>query len=284
MIMNYGSFAFFFYIGLAVAGLVVLALILKRFTPFVQKTVILCIAFLNLFQHLFKFIVYPQYWGTGFTYINTAYNMCALLIITSPFVLASNHKSWKDFICCAGCFAGLLPLFFPTWYIGKTTLSWDFFRFYICHALLLYSSALPLVLKLHKLSWKNWWKDPIYFTAYLATILLNLVLCVYLGLIDGATPENLAETLYSLNPLWTMHPSVEFAWVGSLADAITPSIFVNDGYYVPILWYWYPICIIIAILGFTINSIADRKNFVTDVRRYKETVKNFFTKKRHSEE
>lgn len=278
MIMNYGSFAYFLFIGCAVIGVAVLALILKRFSLRVQKGVILAIALINLFQHLFKFIVYPNYWGTGFNYVNTAYNMCALLIITEPFAILSKKQSWKDFMYCAGCIAGLLPLLLPTWFIGKSVVSWEFFRFYVCHVLLFFSSALPFILKHHRLGWKNWYKYPAYFTLYLVIILLDLIFAVYLGLVDGASPETLHQTLYNNNPLWMMHPSSEFAWVEKILDPITPDAFFSDGYYVPILWYLYPMCILIAVIGFILGAVTDRKNFIADFKRYKTNIKNIFAK------
>ncbi len=281
MIMNYGSFAYFLYPFSILAFLAILAIILKKCPVRVQKGVVLAIAFINLFQHLFKFAIYPMYKGTSFNYINTAYNMCATLIITSPFALICKNKSWKDFICCAGVIAGLLPMFVPTWFIGKPAYGWEMFRFYFCHSLLLYSSMLPLILKHHHLNWKNWYKYPLYFTLYLIIILVNDVIAIYLGLVGGATSATLHSTLYSLNPLWIMHPSGEFSWVETLLDPITPDAFFSNGNYVPILWYLYPMCIMIAIVGIIVGAICDRKNFIADFKRYKDNIKNFFTRKKH---
>lgn len=280
MIMNYGSFAYFLFIGCALIGLAVLALILKRFSLRVQKGAVLVIALLNLFQHLFKSVIYPQYWGNGFTftYINTAYNMCALLIIMLPFTLLSKRESWKDFGYIAGTVAGFGALALPVWFIGKSVVQWEFFRFYVCHVLLLYSSSLPFILKHHKVSWKSWYKYPLYFALYLVIILLDLIFCVYLGLIDGATPENLHATLDSINTMSIMHPTSQMEWIVKILDPITPDAFFSGDYYVPILWYLYPLCILIALVGIAVGAIFDRKNMATDFKRYKVNIKNYCTK------
>lgn len=85
--MYYGSP---FYIA-SLAALPILAgliyAVLRRRGKKTQRTVVLILMILNTAQHFLKPLIYPQYWGTGFSSIVSAYNMCAVLIIFSPFVL-----------------------------------------------------------------------------------------------------------------------------------------------------------------------------------------------------
>ncbi len=265
MTIQYGSFFYFFYPSLAVLLLAVLFFLLKNRTAKAKQTVIQVIAWLNLAQHLLKSVIYPHMWGGGFGLSSTAYNVCAFLILLAPFLIYCKSQALKDFAYTTGFFAGFATMMLPIWFIGKSAFSWEIYRFYICHSLLFISSTLPLLLQTHRISWKSWYKYMPLFIIMLVYILMDNILCVYMGLVPGATPETLHETLLHYNPLWAMGPKQESPLLTALIDPITPDILAHDGQYVPILWYTWPLYVPGSLIVLILFALADLKRFRADL-------------------
>lgn len=93
--------------------------LLRKRTKRTQQTVILALMLINVFQHFFKSVIYPPYFGDGFTAISTAYNMCAVLIIFSPIAFIFRSRFLKNFIFYIGSVAGIAAIAVPYWFIGK---------------------------------------------------------------------------------------------------------------------------------------------------------------------
>lgn len=271
--INYGSLSYFVCVFIPVLLVAGLYFLLRRRSVSAKKTVIGILLFLNLGQHLFKSVLYPQYYGQGFGSISTAYNICAFLIIASPFVFFLKSNLWKDFITCLGTAAGLGAMLVPYWFIGQTVFQWEVFRFYLCHGLLFMTSVLPALLGLHRLSWRSFWKLPFLYYLMMSLILINDTVCFALGMY-GDPAGDLFATLSSLNPGWCMHPNDAFGPINDLIFALSPDIFLGDAAagkpYVPILWYAVPAFLLIAIGGFCVLAIADRKRLKADFTRLKE--------------
>lgn len=247
MIIRYGNITHILTIIFAISTVVGLVFLLHNKTDKVKKIVILSILLFNLFQHIFKCIVWPQYYGTGFGEINTAYNMCALLIIVSPFIFLCKVKVLKDFIFYIGTTAGLIAISVPYWFIDQTIFTFEYLRFYICHLSLFVGSMLPVLLGLHRISIKNVWK--IGFVALIA-----LIIVLTNGLIFSFInyPNDLSSALnrfYNKNPVWALHPTNGFEGATKVIEFFTPKIFLGgEGKnYVPILWYIIPMYILLTI-------------------------------------
>ena len=273
MKMFYGSLLYILSICVALAVMAGLFFLLRRRSVKTQKIVVFSLMLINILQHLFKSFIYPQYAGDGFTMVNTAYNMCALLILLSPFVYFSRSNFWKDFTFYVGTVAGLIAIAVPIWFIGKdiTELGFEYIRFYFCHILLFLSSGLTLLLGHHRPSYRCFPKIGIAFLLSLLIILLNDALCVILGLASGHEPHDLYNTLRALNPCWSMGPPANgsFAPVVSLIHALSPAFLCGKnatGLYAPILWYAIPLYIGITLVAFPVCVLTDRKNFLSDVK------------------
>ena len=89
---------------------------------------------------------------------------------------------------------------------------------------------------------------------------------------------NLWETLCAYNPCWLFHPIEEFDWLIPIIDVFTPDLFMGDlaagEPFTPLLWYFIPMYLLIAVLAFLIMSLADRKRFLQDWR----TIKAYFSR------
>lgn len=269
-----------FYLGsltLLIGILWLLWIILRRCRVKNQHRVVLALMAANLIQHLLKPLIYPQYFGMGFNSLSSAYNVCACLIFISPVVYLRGNKMLRNFTYFGGAFAGLTAVAVPVWYLGMdvSCLGWDYARFYICHGLLFVSSALPLMLGHHKLSWQDFWQVGVVFFGVLVTILLNDVIFISAGLFPGTDPGNLYESLVHLNPFSIMGPPEGYAWLGDVAAVFTPDFFLGAnpaGCYVPILWYAIPLYLLMSGVSFCFFAVMDRKRFLADLRKIKEGV------------
>lgn len=261
--MYYGS-PFYILSLLILLGLGVgLWLILRRRSERVCRSVILALMLLNLFQHFFKAWIYPQHFGEGFTSVSTAYNMCATLIILSPLALLFKNRFLKNFVFFVGSVAGISAIAFPQWFIGweVSQLGWKYFRFYLCHALLFLSSALPLALGLHRPRVREFWHTGTAFLLALCVIVINDFLCMALGIYPGASVENFYQSMLEINPCGIMGPPTGLPWLASVVGVFSPSVFIGNnpsGIYIPILWYAIPLFLGMSIGSAVLFSFWDR--------------------------
>lgn len=270
--MYYGSP---FYIGSLMALLCLGGaawLLMRKRREKTCRAVILAIMLVNLFQHLFKSVIYPQYRGDGFTAISTAYNMCAALIILSPLAFLSGSRLLKNFVYVTGTLAGAAAIAVPYWYIGwdVSRLGWEYTRFYLCHALLFLSSMLPLLLGLHKPSCKEFWHVPTGFLLALCLILINDVVCIAIGIYHGADVDTFFQSMQRINPCGLMGPPKELPWLAKLVKVFSPDVFMAEnptGQYVPILWYAIPLFVGMSLISAVLFWLLDRKNVATARKR-----------------
>lgn len=252
MIIKYGNIVHISSILIALILVVVLTLILRKCSGKTAKIVIFVILALNLFQHIFKCIVWPQYYGTGFGELNSAYNMCAFLIIVSPFIFLLKSKALKDFIFYIGSTAGIMAISVPYWFIGQSIVTFEYLRFYTCHLLLFIGSMLPVLVGLHKISLKNTWKIGFIFFTSLSIVLANgFIFSLIKYLPDFAAVK---DSFMSKNPVWALHPVEGFERVTKIIEIFTPKIFLggNGKNYVPIMWYIIPFYSLITISTFLV--------------------------------
>lgn len=248
---------------------------LSRQSEKCQRRTVLLLMTANLFQHLLKHLIYPQYFGMGFTSLSSAYNVCACLILMSPAVYLRGNRMLRNFTYFAGAFAGLAAVAVPVWYLGMDVnrLGWDYARFYICHGLLFTASVLPLLLGHHQLSWRDFWQVGVVFFGVLCVILINDILFISMGLFPGADVQDLYGSLVNLNPFSMMGPPEGFPWLLELVGVFTPDFFLGAnpaGCCVPILWYALPLYLLMSFVSFWVFAAADRKRFLADIRKCKE--------------
>lgn len=274
MTLRYGNFAYFFYPMLTAALILGLYFLLRGRKTSVRRAAVSVLMLLNLFQHFFKAFLYPQYWGKEFDpLLVTAYNLCAFLIIASPAALLGRSEAWKDFIVLFGSFAGFVSMAVPYWFVGKRFWTWEVFRYYFCHGLLLSSSLLTALLGLHRLHWRNFWKMPFLFFLSLILVCFDFIAVSYFK----GTQEELGSLLYSYNPCWFFHPVEQFDFIVPVIDFFTPDIFMGDAAsgkpYTPLLWYFIPMYLLIAAVTFAVTALADRTRFREDLRAFRTKVK-----------
>lgn len=260
MIMQYGNLAYFFYPGLILLFSAALYLLLRRRSEQTKKGVLLAVMLANVLQHLCKRHLYPMYWDAPYDLrLSTAYNLCALLILIAPFVLLGRNSLWRDFFVLFGTNAGVMTMAFPHWYIGQSIWQWDVFRYYLCHGLLFSGALLMLLLGLHRLSRRNFWKLPFLFFLSLVLITFNDIV---IWAIQGAQGD-LWRVLNEYNPCWLFHPPEQFRQILPLIRFFTPNVFLADPVtgrpYIPLLWYCIPMYLLISVVAFSLCTPAERR-------------------------
>lgn len=273
MIIYYGSPAYFLLILLAILLPFTLFFVLRGKSRKTSERVILFIMLINLFQHLFKSFLYPQYHGMGFTALSTAYNVCAFLIIFSPLALLLKIGFLSDFFFFSGSVAGIIAIILPYWHIGRPLFDEEVIRFFICHALLFASSILPLVLKIHKPSYKRFYLVGICFFSAILLIILNDVFCLKIGIYPGVSiTEGVYGAMKKINPCWSYGPPEPFSGLLAVAKRLSPDVLViRNGAYspTPVLWYFFPGYSIITIISFLVFSLVDARALREDLRYLK---------------
>lgn len=270
MKLNFLSLPYFICLFLCAVIVAALFFAFRKCPRGVKIAAVLILMLLNIAQHLLKCFVWPHLYGTGFQYHNTAYNVCATLILLSPFVFLFGGQASKDAMLYLGTGGPLLAIVVPFWFEGQSVFSWEVLRFYVCHLLLIATSLLPALWRLHRPSYRSFAAVPLCFFFVLGLILINAIVCAACGLI-GSETEDLFTTLYALNPCWAMHPAppAGFEWVQTALELFTPSVFLGNAErpYVPLLWYFIPMYLLMAVLSLLLGIALDFKRFRKDLGR-----------------
>lgn len=254
------------YMMVPVVALTGLCYLLRNKTKKVQKGVVFVLTLLNLLQHLLKIYIYPQYWGEPFGARSTAYNMCAFLIMASPFILLFGSELWKNFITYVGTVAGGMSLCVAYWMAEPVE---EQLRFVTCHALLLITSCLPAILGIYKINWRKCWRLPFVFCGCLMILIVNDVITYTLGIVGDVSNVTLHEFLLLENPCWAMGPPADYPIVGRIAGFFTPKVFSD----VPILWIVIPAFLIITGGAIGFGAVFDKVRFRSDFSAFGAYVK-----------
>lgn len=217
---------------------------------------------LNIFQHLCKSFIWE---GAPFTLSlnNTAYNVCALLILLSPVLYFVKWKPLNQYICLLGSIAGMGAILIPYWYFNKDILTLDYLRFVVCHGLLFLTSFLPLLAKKVKVEFKNFHLIGAFFLTGLCIIALNVCL---IGIANG---QNGLDAIKASNAFMMAGPR-DSELIIKVCTAITPK-FMR---WIPIVWYALPLYIGITVISFIVLMLLDRTGFKAYFPRFKKRARS----------
>lgn len=245
--------------------------LLRRTSRKVSERVIFIMMLVNLIQHLFKWLIYPHHIAEGFTIVSTAYNMCAFLIIFSPIAMLVKKQFIRDAFFLFGSVAGIIAIIVPYWHIGSSPFTWEYLRYMICHVLLFTNSMLPLLLGIHKPSYKSIPFLGLMFIGAVGCIILNDTIFYAVGLFgEGMT---LSEALRLSNPVWSFGPPENFSFILNTVKAIFPDFTVisgKTGLPIPLIWYAVPMYVLITLIAALLLTFLDRKNFKRDYDNFQQ--------------
>ena len=245
--------------------LIVIYMLFRNAPAAVKRLAVFLLALLNTLQHLLKIYIYPQYAGESFGGRSTAYNMCALLILISPIILLIGSQLWQNFLFYIGSIAGIASLCVTYWLKEPVE---EQLRFVICHGLLFLTSFLPYLFGIYKINYRKCWKIPFVFVGCLTVLIVNNMVTFNLGLVGDTGNLTMWEFLVRENPCWAMCPPKNYPFVEELMSPLIPSPFLasKGGVDTPILWYFFPIVILMTVIGFLLGCVFDGKGVLRDLK------------------
>ena len=182
--VNLGNFWHIFFILLTAGLTTLLYFIFKNRSLKCKKIFIASLIIFNLALHYLRFL-FPPYSGNINSILENSWfiNICAVSVLTFPFLFFSKSNTAKDWMFYIGVISGFLAVVYPTEALGDSVLTFDVWRFYICHMIIIVAPLLMVLLKVHSLNYRNIWKMPFCMMAVLLFIICNQVLQSELGII-----------------------------------------------------------------------------------------------------
>ncbi len=251
MVLQYGNVFHILMILLPIAFSIISFILLRNKKRYVQKIFVLIFMLFNFVQHILKNKIWPQYIGQEFDLIQTAYNMCALMIIINPLSLILKKGALKEAINIIGMFSGFAAIAIPYWFIGESINNIEFVRYYVCHFLLAFCNLLCLLFDFNEIKIKNFYKIPSHYILFKLTIFVNTITFY---LIKGETLSNAYTLIKESNPIIIFAP-IDVPFVKNIIDIFTPKFFVSNGEYVPFLYSIIGEFLLISVVSFIIESI-----------------------------
>lgn len=213
-----GNFWYIFFILLAAGVTVGLYFLLRNKSMKTKKIVIASLLVFNLALHFLRLLL-PPYAGNPSLIMENAWfiNICAVSVLTFPFLFFSKSDTGKDWMFYIGVISGFLALVYPTEALGDSVATFDVWRFYFCHTIIIMAPLLMVLLKVHSLNYRNVWKMPFCMMAVMLFIICNQVLQSELGIIPMRGDDILEEGCGYRNTslIWGPTDSVSalFTWL-----------------------------------------------------------------------
>ncbi|MCR5349185.1 MAG: hypothetical protein K6E59_06245 [Bacilli bacterium] len=267
-LVQIGNFFYFLFIFLLIGLVVGSILLCRKLGKKFSHRFISIILWANFALHILKQFLPLSiaHWPTGWT--DSAFpNLCATLIVVSPFIFHWGNKYMKDYMYYMGVISGILVYLVPTGAMRSDITGLDYAfetaRFYFCHWPMVVCGILMVEQGFHKLDWKRLWAIPFLYCAVLAIISLDQILFGPILKVPGYPTEWLGENgvLYRANfaSVWT-NQSMQFgpqpgvdAILGWAYPYLIPGLmtFQVDGvlYFTPVIWIFPFIAIGTALLG-----------------------------------
>ena len=179
-----GNFWYFFFIILSVGITLGLYFLFRNKSTKAKKILIGSLLIFNFALHYIR-LLFPPYTGNIAMIWENAWfiNICAVSVLTFPIFFFAKSKALKDWMFYIGCISGFLALVYPTEAINHSVLTFDLWRFYACHLIIIMAPLLMVLLKLLELNYHNVWKMPFCMAGVMLFIMCNQVLQSELGII-----------------------------------------------------------------------------------------------------
>lgn len=251
-----------YFVGIALAFLCPLfgALLSRKIGKKGSHILILVLLWSNLALHFLKqfFPGYRSLWPDGLA-DSLAPNLCAALIMASPFIYLWGPKPLKDYMYYLGIISGLVAIFVPTGAMRYDAYPGGFsnpdyvievLRFYYCHLVLITAGFLMVFSGNHKLDYRRLKFLPLTFALFLAIVAFHAILWGPIFKLKNFPTEWVGENgvLYNLskgqeiaNQSMAFGPQPAFAKIlGDIPRYFIPGImtYMVEGkiYFTPVLW------------------------------------------------
>lgn len=265
-IIHYGSPMYLVSLFLPIIILLILWYILHFFSKRVQWWFIFILMMINLCQHIFKaYVWYPLYHGEISLIQITFYNICATSILLSPIIFISKNKVLNEAIFYFGVIGGIFSVMVPYGYEGAHALTWNYARYAACHAILLMTSALPVLLGITKPDVKRFWSLGFVYMGFELLVFSDNVFFKYLA--NGHDLNAAYLEFYNENPMWICHPPIPEDAMGRVwvRIGLTRFIYNPEQTYTPIIWSCVLVWLVVSFFSLVTGLIFFRRKRVPRV-------------------
>lgn len=213
MTVEFFNLPYLVFVFIGAGSLIGLYYLLRDKSEKTKKIVIFSLLMLNLLIHLLKLTIPPYNESLQVGLRNVfAVNICAVSVFVFPFIFLSKNEGAKDFMYYLGSLSGGLALLIPDEVLGDKLWTFDTFRFYIAHTLIMLAPVLMVMLKVHTLNYKRIWKMPVYVLLYFMFIMVNQVFMYEIGIVELVDPDNFLTPSFRNNSFfWGKSNSELFA-------------------------------------------------------------------------
>ena len=273
---------YFFFIILEILTIIICIKYLKSKSKKFHKNFMGILLIINLINHFLK-LLYSPYTNLDIGLREIFFtNICSVSILLFPFFFYSKVNVFKDFIIYLGVISGFLALIYPTEALNKNILTFDVWRFYLCHFIIFLVPILMLSTRYHQVNYHNIYKIPFILIFYYIFIIFQQIIQSELGIISLRN-EDFFDINYR-NPSLIWGPTDDISIVFKI---FTPKIFKVVPYgvyrgqekYWPFFWLLPATFIYFTIIPSIMCIFMDRNHIRNDFINMKKKLSNMDLKK-----
>jgi len=273
------NFYYFSYLIIAL-GLTILSVqLLKNKSEKFRYWTIFGLIMTNLSIHFLKILIFPYtdaYFVPHRIVKISLENICAVSVVTFPFLYFAKNKVLKEYMVLVGLVSGMLALLYPvdvfsstfnavdiTGIYTKTAFSLETIRFYSTHFLLFLAPFLLLHFKMVTLTMKRAKWMPFMLLLVMFIIYGNEWILSQFNLVpngmemynpDGRNPS----LIFGVKNLDSLEGIGNFIKV-LVPNFLTVSPGTGETFFWPVLWLFFPVVIYCYILATFVNFIYDKQ-------------------------
>ena len=278
-----GNFWYWLFLALLAAMTYLSYVLSRRMGPGFTRKFILTILWTNFALHFLKQLN-PSYLA-DFPYSlkrSTPENLCALLIMVSPFIFLLGPNWAKDYMFFIGIVSGIGVYLNPT---GALNMPLDnannlleALRFYLCHAPLVICSVLMVTSGFHHLDYHRIWTIAVTFIGFQTVLFLNEFFLKISGLIQMDWAAFFSRSVRNGGLTFGPYPSMDGS-LGALYPVLIPPFLMFTGEdgaltFVPVLWMIGPVVLIGLPLCFLCYIPFEHRHMYLDYLTFKEKQKH----------
>ncbi len=279
--VQYFNFYYWLFWAYLLFAVIVSVVLCRRLGKRFCHIYILCILWTNFALHFLKQLT-PWYLGKmPFSLSRSSpENLCAVLVMASPFIYLYGGKYGKDYMFYVGILSALVVHFVPTGAIGRDFTDpedcFEILRFYSCHVPLILTSFLMVEEGLHKLDYHRCWAvAPLWVGVQLIIFLTNTF---WKATVVVYADVYWADFFYRMGPenqSCTFGPpeAVDGAlgWFYYLLPPYLATFQVGDRlYFTPALWFAGPFFLIVYPIGITMSFPWEHRHMRLDFLALKQ--------------
>ena len=250
-VVQFGNIYYFIYIAAFFLLTPLFVRFLKHKSDTYRYRFIYGLILLNLIVHFAKVLIYP-YTTVEHIWTKVSFeNVCAISVLTFPFLFFAKNKVLKDYMIMVGIASGIITFIYPVDAISeyfngailgyKHAFSIETIRFYTSHYLLFLAPFLMMHYHMHELSIKRIYWMPLMLFMILIIAFINELFITWIGWVPAEEFFDPAKR----NPSFVFGVRGDLTGLGAFLGFMVPEFLrVNPWFeghaYFPVIWLLIP--------------------------------------------